>query len=97
MREIRWVWDPQKELINLRKHGLSFATAIHVFSDPYHLSIVDPHESEERWRTVGHVGTVILFVVHTMPEPDPLTGDEVGRIIGARKATRTEREAYENG
>jgi uncharacterized protein len=97
MKDATWVWDPQKELTNIRKHGLSFSTAIRVFADPYHLSDVDPHESEERWRTLGLVGSVVLFVVHTMPELDPFTGEEVGRIIGARKATRREREAYEDG
>jgi uncharacterized protein len=97
MKDVRWVWDPQKELINIQKHGVSFGTATHVFSDPYHLSDVDPHESGERWRTLGQVGPVVLFVVHTLPELDPLTGDDVGRIISARKATRSERGAYENG
>jgi uncharacterized DUF497 family protein len=97
MKEIRWVWDPQKALSNFRKHGLSFETASLVFSDPHHLSAPDPHESEERWRTLGLVGPVVLFVVHTAPETDPVLGDETGRIISARKATRREREAYENG
>jgi uncharacterized DUF497 family protein len=37
-----------------------------------------------------------LFVVHTWPKADE-AGDEVGRIISARKATRRERKAYEEG
>jgi uncharacterized DUF497 family protein len=37
-----------------------------------------------------------LFVVHTWPE-EAEAGDEVGRIISARKATRIERKAYEEG
>ena len=43
------------------------------------------------------VGTVLLFVVHTWPEPIPETGEEIGRIISARKATKHERRAYEEG
>ena len=39
---------------------------------------------------------VVLLVVHTWPEEDE-TGEEVGRIISARKATRRERRAYEEG
>ena len=39
---------------------------------------------------------VVLFVVHTWPEVDK-TGEEVGRIISARKATGHERRAYEEG
>jgi uncharacterized protein len=97
MRNIRWVWDPQKELVNIRKHHLSFTTAIHVFDDPFQISLPDPYPLEERWRTLGLVGAVTLFVVHTMPELDRATGHEVGRIITARKATPRERQAYENG
>ena len=43
------------------------------------------------------VGNQILMVVHTWPAFDMETGEEVGRIISARKATRREREAYEEG
>ncbi len=43
------------------------------------------------------VGTQAVMVVHTWPNLDSETGDEVGRIISARKATRREREAYEEG
>lgn len=43
------------------------------------------------------VGTVVVLVVHTWPDLDMETGEETGRIISARKATRHEREAYEEG
>lgn len=96
MQEICWIWDPQKAATNAAKHGLSFETAALVFADPYHLSVEDPYLGEERWRTIGQVGPVILFVVHTAPEYDDSLGQEVGRIISARKATRRERQAYED-
>lgn len=67
MLEISWIWDPQKAAKNLAKHGLSFETAMMVFADPYHLSVEDPYEGEERWRTLGQVGQIVLFVVHTAP------------------------------
>ncbi len=41
------------------------------------------------------VGTQVVMVVHTRPALDTETGEESGRIISARKATRREREAYE--
>jgi hypothetical protein len=44
---------------------------------------------------MGAIGSVVVMVVHTWPESDPRTGEEVGRIISARKATRRERVAYE--
>ncbi len=43
------------------------------------------------------IGGVVVLVVHTWPDPNPETGEEVGRIIGARKATAHERKAYEEG
>ena len=97
MPNVLWIWDPQKALANILKHGVSFETASMVFSDPLYLSDCDPCEFEERWRTLGKVGPVVLFVVHTAPELQETTGSEIGRIISARKATRREREAYENG
>jgi hypothetical protein len=36
--------------------------------------------SEERWQTIGLIGHVVVFVVHTWPEPDPDSGEEAGRI-----------------
>jgi uncharacterized protein len=46
-------------------------------------------------RTVGVIESATVFVVHTMPEFDPVEGDDVGRIMSARKATPRERRAYE--
>ena len=37
------------------------------------------------------------MIVHTWSELDTETGEEVGRIISARKATSRERQAYEEG
>jgi uncharacterized DUF497 family protein len=92
---MRWTWDPGKAAANLASHRLSFETAERVFDDPLHLSKFDPHPDGDRWQTVGLVGPVLLFVVHTWPEEDPGGGEPVGRIISARKATAHERRAYE--
>ena len=43
------------------------------------------------------VGSQVVMIVHTWPDLDTETGEEIGRIISARKATRREREAYEEG
>jgi len=96
MRNVKWGWDPQKNLTNRSKHGLSFELAAHVFDDPLVISDDDPYVYEARWRSIGRIGDVTILVVHTAPEPDDL-GVERGRIISARKATRIERLAYENG
>lgn len=93
---MRWTWDPKKNRGNKRDHGLSFETAILVFDDPMAASKLDRMADEERWLTIGCIGNVVVLVVHTWPEPDA-AGEEVGRIISARKATRHERKAYEEG
>ena len=94
---LRWTWDPVKNEANRLAHRLSFETAALVFDDPLAATQEDPHAHEERWRTLGMVGQVTLPVVHTWPETDPVTGEDVGRIISARKATNHERQAYEEG
>jgi len=66
-----------------------------VFQDPLHLTVPDPYEHEERWRTFGYVQQILIIVVHTEPE---FNGDSLvrqGRIISARKATTHERKAFE--
>jgi len=93
---VEWTWTDEKNRINRRDHGLSFETARLVFDDPLAVSRADPHPDGDRWRTVGVVGQVARFVVHTWPEPGPV-GTEIGRIISARKATPHERRAYEEG
>ena len=95
--DLRWIWNDEKNRINKQGHRLSFETAQCVFRDPLAASRGDPDPGEERWQTIGVIGHVVVFVVHTWPEPDPETGEEVGRIISARKATAHERRAYEEG
>ena len=84
-----WTWDEEKNQVNQCKHGLEFEVAQYVFSDPLSLSQPDPYPYEERWQTIGLVGNMMVFVVHTWPE------DREGRIISARRATAQERRIYE--
>ena len=94
---MRWTWDPDKNRENRRRHGLSFRLAMLVFEDPLAATRPDLHGREERWHTVGRIHDVLVLVVHTWPARDAATGQEVGRIISARKATLRERKAYEEG
>ena len=86
---MQWTWDPEKNLENRIKHGISFETAQLVFQGPLFTSRGDPYPDEQRWRTTGLVGPSVIIVVHTWPDEGP------GRIISARKANRTERRRYE--
>jgi len=91
---MEFVWDEQKGRRNLAKHGVSFETARLVFDDPRAVSQLDRvKDEEERWQTLGLAGGIlILLVVHTYREHG---GEEVLRIISARKATPRERTIYE--
>ncbi|MEI9429021.1 BrnT family toxin [Mesorhizobium sp. Cs1299R1N3] len=93
MVELRFEWDFEKARSNLRKHGVSFETAIRVFTDPFALTEQDRVEDGEyRWQTTGVVeGFLVLLVAHADREED---GIDVIRIISARRATTTEKRRY---
>jgi hypothetical protein len=93
---MRFEWDEKKNKANRAKHKVSFETATLVFEDPRMISVLElVEEGEERWQTVGMaVGVSVMFVAHTFRERD---GEEVVRIISARKATPRERRMYEEG
>jgi uncharacterized DUF497 family protein len=92
-------WDPNKALINTRKHGVSFEEATQVFDDPMALTVFDNEESsdtEDRWVTLGQIGGKhYLVVVHTFRS----TNEEAItiRLISARQATKHEIRQYEQG
>ena len=88
---MKFEWDPRKTANNLRKHGISFKEAATVFGDPLSITFEDPDHSidEHRFITIGESRKRrVLIVAHT---------DRGGviRIISARKATRRERQFYE--
>lgn len=90
----RFEWDPDKDARNRAKHGVAFEDAVLVWSDPMHLLRFDRIEDgEERWHVLGMAaGVVLLLVVHTYPGD----GDDLIRIVSARRATKAERRAYED-
>lgn len=80
------------------KHVHAVLLYVHFTSrSPWLRTREDPYPYAHRWRTIGMVGTVVVLVVPTWPDSDMETGEETGRIISARKATRHERGAYEEG
>ena len=90
-----WNWDPTKNEENKVKHSVSFEIACQVFRDKDALTYDDPYPDEPRFRTIGRVDPSLLIVIHTEEDPDPTTGERSGRIISARKTTRSERAIYE--
>ena len=96
---MRFEWDPDKATSNLAKHDVSFAEASSVFGDRLARTILDPDHTaergEERWLTMGLSDQGRLLVVW---HAEATAGsDSVVRIIGARKATSSERRTYESG
>ena len=81
-------WDDEKAAFNLKKHGVSFETAVLVFYDENRIEMYDVEHSmdEDRYNTIGMVDD-ILFVVYT-ERRDRL------RIISARPANKKERSMY---
>ena len=94
---MRWPWDQDKSRVNERNTASTSILRGFVFDDPLMVHRPDPSLDEERWHTIGTVGGVAIIVVHTWPSFVPSEGDEVARIISARKATPHERRAYEEG
>ena len=86
-------WDPKKAKLNLKKHGVAFEEAATALSDPMAVTGVDPDHSdyEERYITFGVSARNKLLVVSHTEE-----GENI-RLISARKASKGERELYEEG
>jgi uncharacterized DUF497 family protein len=90
-RVFEFEWDVEKASLNERSHGIRFEEAETAFDDPYARVGYDPDHSvaEHRLILIGHsYRNRLLFVSFTERE---------GRIciISARKATRKERQGYE--
>jgi len=74
----RFEWDPDKDVANQKKHGVSFASAQYAFADPKRVIAKDltHSQTEERFYCFGEVEGGVLTVRFTYREP-------VIRIIGA--------------
>jgi uncharacterized DUF497 family protein len=83
-------WDTWKNRRNIKKHGVSFQEAAHVFENAYLWDWYDPSHSinEDRYAIVGNAQGRILYVVFTEPDQDTV------RIISARRASKREKEEY---
>ena len=88
---VNFEWDSTKDLTNQEKHGVSFAEAKKLFeASKDYLEIFDSDHSdaEDRFIAIGEIKRGIALVVFTERDEDLI------RIIGARFATKREREAY---
>ena len=86
-------WDESKNLLNQKRHRVSYEEAATVFADSLEIMINDPDHSsaEHRFISIGESFRHRVLVVSYVQR-----GDEI-RIINARKPTRRERRAYGEG
>ena len=78
-------WDSNKEVVNGKKHSVSFHEAATVFGDPDH------SVNEHRLITFG-VSRLNRYIIVAHTDRD----DKI-RIISARKMLKHERRIYEEG
>lgn len=88
-------WDDQKNTANFHKHGIWFEEAKTVWADSRSSEFFDPEHSDEedRYIRIGFsTGHKLLLVVFCERDQG-----NVIRLISARRATREEKEQYEEG
>ena len=98
---MRYEWDERKNRQNQRKHGgISFELAALVFQDERRLIAKDlvGETGEQRWHAIGAVPiepgiAPVLVVVHVYREDSH--GEEIIRIISARRAEKYEYRRYQ--
>jgi uncharacterized DUF497 family protein len=84
-------WDPEKDRLNRKHHGVSFNEAKELFSgDDDYLEIYDAEHSydEDRFIGIGPIQAGLVLVVYT-----ERTGETI-RIISARWATESEARLF---
>nr|VFJ61088.1 MAG: hypothetical protein BECKFW1821C_GA0114237_10014 [Candidatus Kentron sp. FW] len=86
---MNYVWEEDKNLHNIKKHGISFEDASRIFQGPTLERIDDQFEyGEVRVYAVGVVNGLEITVIYTDRDNDER------RIISAWRAEPHERRAY---
>jgi len=92
---MKFEWNETKNRLNQEKHGISFEEAKEVFDDALQISKLDHRFNyfEERWITLGATKKEKLLVATNLFFSEE--GEEIIRIISARRANKNERKIYE--
>ena len=95
MQDEKFIWDENKNIINIQKHGVSFQEARNVFYDEFVLFYPDYEHSydEERFIAIGESSREKILMVCYCERDDA----EIIRLISARKANKHEIETYYGG
>ena len=86
---MRYSYDPQKRLSNLKKHGIDFQDAYKVIENELTVTFEDRRFSynEERFVTLGKLNEIVVVIITAE------TDSEI-RIISMRKANKHEEKIY---
>jgi hypothetical protein len=87
---MKLTYDPDKDDVNIVKHGLSLADALLVFDTPNKLTLESTRQGETRLIDIAmvEVAGVVLVLVYVMRQPDEV------RAISLRRASKQERTLY---
>ena len=87
---MKLTFDPDKDAINISKHGLSLADALLVFDAPNKLTLESTRQDEVRLMDIAmvEVAGVVLVLVYVMRQLDEV------RAISLRRASKQERTLY---
>ncbi len=91
----KFTWDDNKARLNKRNHGVAFEEAASCWLDPFNVESDDPEHSldESRWLLIGTSKLGRLLICWFAERQ--VKGEEVVRIVGARKVNLKERQRYE--
>jgi uncharacterized DUF497 family protein len=92
---VKFEWSADKNKLNIQNHQIDFEEAKEVFNDPLHISRLDFRFDyfEERWISIGLTKKEKILVVANLFFDE--NGEEIVRIISARKVNPKERKFYE--
>ena len=86
----RFEWDEEKNLSNIKKHGIAFDEILEIFDDPAFLTGFDFEHSleEDRYYGIGNLNGILIILVFFSEK-----GERI-RLISARQAEHEAQEAY---
>ena len=89
---MQFIFDPIKDELNVKKHGISLDQASVVFNHPNKITLTSVREGEDRLVdiTLVEIHGVVLVLVYV------LRGEDTVRPISLRRASRAERTLYAN-
>ncbi len=89
---MRFIFDPIKDELNVRKHGISLDQASVVFNHPNKITLTSVRQGEDRLVDITRVeihgvGLVLVYVIRS---------EDTVRPISLRRASKAERTLYAN-